>query len=62
MKRKELINLAKKIAKLETIIQNGTPEESAKAQDEIMKISGQVKNFEDLIVIDEIVMDLLNKS
>ena len=62
MKHKELVNLAKKIAKLEQTIQNGSEEESIKAQEEIIKISGRIKNFEDLMAIDEIVMELLNKS
>lgn len=63
MKRKELKNLAKKIAKYELIIQkNENPEEVEKAQMEIMALSGCVSRFEDIILIDELVQDILSSS
>ena len=56
MKRKELKNLAKKIAKYELIIQkNENPKEVEKAQMEIMALSGCVSRFEDIVLIDELV-------
>ena len=63
MKKKELANLAKKFAKLELIIQaNEDENEVAKAQDEIMKLSRNIHSLEDLSAIDELVMEILEKS
>lgn len=63
MKKKELVNLAKKFAKLELIIQaNEDTEEVAKAQEEMMKLSRNIHNLEDLAAIDELVMEILEKS
>jgi hypothetical protein len=65
MKRKELVNLAKKIAKYEKIIQTGTDKEVAQAQDQIMELSrhiGRVGSTEDLIIIDELVMEMLEEK
>lgn len=62
MKRKELKNLAEKIAKQEYIIQ--TSDDSAAvqaAQEEIMRLSSRVHDIQDIDIIDEIVQDLLNK-
>lgn len=62
MKKKELKNLAKKIAQCEHIIQ--TSDDSSlkkKAEEEIMKISSGIHSFEDLDFIDEMVQDLLSK-
>lgn len=62
MKRKEIQNLAKKIAKCEQIIQTSTDkDEISKAENEIMKISSSVKSLEDMMAIDELVIDLLEK-
>ena len=61
MTRKELKTLAKKIAKYEKIIQqNETPEAVEKAQWEIMQLSSCVTKFEDIIIIDELVQDMLS--
>lgn len=65
MKRKELYNLAKKIAKYEKIIQTSDDEkEIRQAQDEIMNmnLSGRIKNIEDMIQIDEMVQELLSSD
>lgn len=62
MKKKELKNLAKKLAQYEYIIQ--TSEDSSmkrKAEEEILKISSGIHSFEDLDLIDEMVQDLLSK-
>lgn len=63
MKRKEIKNIAKKIAKLELIIQNSTnQQEKEKAEQEIMNISYNVGNLLDLELIDEAVQEILEKS
>lgn len=63
MKKKELKNFAAKIAKLEKTIQSTTDAEvKKKAEIEIMKISTGIGNFEDLIAIDELVMEMLKNG
>ena len=60
MKKKELKNLAKKIADAEYIIQNSTDNQAvAKAQDAILELSGKAMSLEDMVLIDEMVQDLL---
>lgn len=63
MKRKELKELAKKIAKAELIIQrNEDPKQVQQAKDEIMKLSGHVDGLEDIMLMDEFVQDILKNS
>ena len=63
MKAKELKNLAKKIAKYERIVQNSNDtKEVREAQEEIVKLSGQVHSFEDIILIDELVQEILSEK
>ena len=63
MKRKELKNLAQKIAKCEKIIQTSDDiKEKAKAEQEIMRISSNVADLDDLLIIDELVMEILEKK
>lgn len=60
MKKKEIKNLATKIAKWEKIIQTSDNKEAIKqAEDEIMKVSSSVKSLEDMMAIDEMVLELL---
>lgn len=62
MKRKELKNLAEKIAKQEYIIQTSNDNVAVQAaQEEIMRISSRVHDFQDIDLIDEMVQDLLSK-
>lgn len=62
MKKKELKNLAKKIASCEYILQTSDDNyEKDQARDEIMKISSGIHSFEDLDMIDEMVQELLAK-
>lgn len=62
MKRKELKNLAKKIAVQERIAQTSdNPAEVKRAQDEIMRLCGCVDSLEDITIIDELVAELLTK-
>ena len=63
MKMKERKNLAKKIAKQQRIIQTSDDkEEIRQAEQEIVKLSGQVENWEDILVIDELVQELLEED
>lgn len=62
MKRKELKNLAQKIAKQELIAQTSdNPNEVKRAQEEIMRLCGCVESIEDITIIDEMVAELLTK-
>ena len=61
MKKKELKNLAEKIAKQEIIIQ--TSEDSAEiqaAQNEIMRLSSRVHDFQDIDTLDEMIQEILS--
>ena len=63
MKKKELKNLAAKIAKCEKIIQTSDDKKAVKrAEDEIMKLSSCVDSLEDMTMIDELVMEILEKN
>lgn len=64
MKKKEMKEVAKKIAKLELIIQDplSTIEAKKKAEKEIMNISFNVGNLSDLDLIDEMVQEILEKT
>lgn len=60
MKRKELKNLAKKIAQAEHIVQTSdNQDEIQRAQMEIMTLSSHVDSLEDITIIDEMVQELL---
>ena len=62
MKKKELKNLAEKIAKCEYVIQNSKDDQAVlAAQQEIMRLSSRVHDFQDLDAIDEMVQALLKK-
>lgn len=63
MKRKEIKNLATKIAKYERIIQNSNDKETIKqAENEIMKVSSSIHSLEDMMAIDELVVELLKED
>ena len=63
MKKKELKNLAKKIADAEYIIQTSDdPKAVAKAQDIILEMSGKAMSMEDMIAIDELVQEILSQK
>ena len=60
MKMKERKNLAKKIAKQQRIILESDDKDAVyQAEQEIMKLSGSVQNWEDILIIDELVQELL---
>ena len=63
MKKKELKNLAKKIADAEYIIQTSDDNKAvAKAQDSITELSGKVNSVEDMLALDEFVQELLEEK
>ena len=63
MKRKEIKNLAEKIAKFERIIQTSSDKkEIARAEQEIMKLSSCVKSLDDMVAVDELLMEILEKN
>lgn len=63
MKKKELKNLAKKIAEAERIIQrNEDSKQVAKAQKTILDLSGKVTNLEDIMTLDEFVQEILSQD
>lgn len=63
MKKKELKNLAKKIADAEFIVQNSTDKKAVtKAQQDIMELSGKVNSVEDMLALDELVQEILEQK
>ena len=63
MKKKEIKNLAQKIAKYERIIQNSDDDKMVRqAQEEIKRLSSSVDSLDDMVAIDELVMELLEKN
>lgn len=63
MKKKELKNLAAKIAKCERIIQTSDDKQAVyQAEKEIMRLSSSVDRLEDMVAIDELVIELLEKN
>ena len=63
MKQKEIKNLAQKIAKYERIIQTSDDKKLVRqAEEEIMRLSSSVDSLDDMVAIDELVMELLEKN
>lgn len=63
MKKKELKNLAMKIAKYQLVINESDDIQAIhEAQEKIMELSSKVDSLEDIVIIDELVMDLLEKN
>ena len=63
MKQKERKNLAKKIAEQERLL--ASTEDlaiKARAESEIMRLSGHVKSLEDMVIVDDLVREILKKS
>lgn len=62
MKRKELKQLAQKIAKLENIIQTSEDKKKiAEAQRQIIELSGHVETLDDMCLLDDMIQDILKK-
>lgn len=63
MKKKELKNFAKKIAKAELIIANSSDEAEIKdAKNEILYYSSQIRNLEDMLLIDDLIQKFLSEK
>lgn len=63
MKRKEIQQLAKKIAKLELIIQNSEDKDEVhKAEEEVIRLSSGIRSLADMEAIDEAVQEILSKN
>ena len=63
MKRKELKNLAKKIAKAEMIVQNSPDAaEISRAQQEIMDLSSKVSSIEEMIELDDLIQEIISEN
>lgn len=62
-RNKELKNLAKKIALAEKKLSLAQSEEDAKKyQDQIIELSGQINNPNDLFLLDEMIQEILEKT
>lgn len=63
MKKKELKNLAVKIAAAEEVLQNTKDQNVIReAQDEIFKLSSKVHDIEDIMLLDEMIQEILEKK
>ena len=63
MKKKELKNLAKKIAECEYIIQTSQDDyDKEQAKNDIFKLTNGIHSFEDLDLMDEMVQEFLAKK
>ena len=63
MKRKELKNIAKKIAEQELIIQSNTDKSIINnAEKEIVRLSSGILYLEDMVAIDELITEILEKN
>lgn len=63
MNKKELKNIAKKIAAAELILrQSEDKEEIHKAESAIFTLSGKVTSLTDIAIIDELVQDILSNT
>ena len=64
MKKKELIKIAKQIAKAEQVISN--PESSKtdvyKAKNLIYELTGHIESMDDMAEIDEIIQEILKEN
>lgn len=63
MKKKELKNLAQKIAAAERMIENSNNKnEIYNAEQEIMRLSGSISSITDMMALDEMVQTILEKN
>ena len=63
MKKKELKRLATRMAELEIIIQNSAdPYEKQAAQNEILNITSKIVDIEDMLALDEMTQEILEKN
>lgn len=63
MKKKELKELAKKIAKYETVIQESSDEdEKENAKNAILRLADSIESLEDMSVLDELIQNQMYKK
>ena len=63
MKKKELKNLAKRIADAELIIQKSSDKKEINdAKKKIIELSNHAIDLEDMIILDELVQDILSQK
>jgi short-subunit dehydrogenase involved in D-alanine esterification of teichoic acids len=63
MKKKELKNLAKRIAEAELIIQTSSDKkEINNAKNKIIELSNHAIDLEDMAILDEMVQDILSQK
>ena len=63
MKNKERKQIAEKMAKAEYIIQHSDDAKAiAKAEREILELSSRVQSMEDITIIDEMVLEILERK
>ena len=63
MNKKEIKNLAKQIAKVESIIQNSTDQKERKyAMDTIIALSSKLSSLEEIERVDEMVQKILKNN
>lgn len=62
MKKKELKNLAAKIAEAEYIVQTSKDSNAVhQAQETIMNLSGKINNLEEMVLLDDMIQEILDK-
>ena len=63
MKEKELKKIAKQIAICQNTIDNSNDSSKiTEAQNEIYRLTTKIKSFQDLMLLDELVLDCLTKT
>ena len=63
MKRKELKNFAKQIVEAEKIIEaNEDKQKVYQAQQKVMDITNRLNSLDDILLLDELVQEIMNKN
>lgn len=63
MTKKELKKIAKEIAKHEFIIKNSEdPDEKYRSEEIVMNLTNKVENIDDMVMLDDLVMEFLEKN
>ena len=63
MKRKELKNFAKQIVEAEKIIEaNQDKQKVYQAQQKVMDITNRLDSLDDILLLDELVQEIMNKN
>ena len=63
MKKKELKKLAQKLAEAELIIEaNESQDKVQQAKKQVIELTGSIKDFQDLDLLDEMIQEILKKS